>query len=350
MKVLHTEWSDGWGGQEIRIISEMEGVREKGVDVLLACRENSKILNEAKKRNFKVYTLPFRGNFDLKTILLLRKIIKKEKIDIINTHSGKDTWVGGLAAKSAGAKFIRTRHLSNRINPSRLNFINELADFIITTGSGVREDMIKYNRIDPNKIISIPTGVDENIFDPSKYAKNSLRKKFNFKNKIVIGALGVLRKVKGHIHLIEAAKELLKKYENIEFAIAGEGPLKKSLQEEIKDIKNFRLLGHQNAYEFLAAIDIFVLPSLNEGVPQSLIQALMMNIPSVATDVGSVKDLYFENNFLLAKSKDSKDLADKISILIENPQSKNTREYMIKNFSKNVMIDKVLDVYKKVLN
>jgi hypothetical protein len=71
VRVLHTEWSDGWGGQEIRIISEMEGVREKGVDVRLACREKSRIKEEALKRGFKVYTLPFRGNLDFKTLFEL---------------------------------------------------------------------------------------------------------------------------------------------------------------------------------------------------------------------------------------------------------------------------------------
>ena len=153
MKVLHTEWSDGWGGQEIRIISEMEILREMGVELVLATRENAKIKKEAQKRGFKVYTLPFNGKFDFKTFFSLKNIIKKENIDIVNTHSGKDTWVGGLAAKTSKIKFIRTSHLSNPINPSRINFINELADFIITTGSGVREAMIKNNRIKPNKII-----------------------------------------------------------------------------------------------------------------------------------------------------------------------------------------------------
>ena len=80
MRVLHTEWSNGWGGQEIRIITEMEGVREKGVDVRLACRENSKIKEEALKRGFKVYVLPFRGNADLETLFKLRKIIKIRQV------------------------------------------------------------------------------------------------------------------------------------------------------------------------------------------------------------------------------------------------------------------------------
>ena len=117
VKVLHTEWSDGWGGQEIRIINEMRAIRSKGVKVFLACKASSMIREKAIKNDFKVFILPFRGNGDIKTLILLTKIIKKNSIDIVNTHSGKDTWVGGLAAKFSGVKFIRTRHLSNSINP-----------------------------------------------------------------------------------------------------------------------------------------------------------------------------------------------------------------------------------------
>ena len=130
IRVLHTEWSDGWGGQEIRIINEMIALREKKIEVFLACRDHSTIKQKALQNNIKVFILPFRGNIDLITLFHLKKIIKQYSINIVNTHSGKDTWVGGLAAKLAGIKFIRTRHLSNRINPSRLNFINELADYI----------------------------------------------------------------------------------------------------------------------------------------------------------------------------------------------------------------------------
>ena len=115
IKVLHTEWSDGWGGQEIRIINEMIAVREEGIEVFLACRDNSKIKNKAIENNIKVFLLPFKGNLDFNTIYKLIKIIKEYNINIVNTHSGKDTWVGGIAAKLSGAKFIRTRHLSNII-------------------------------------------------------------------------------------------------------------------------------------------------------------------------------------------------------------------------------------------
>ena len=106
IRVLHTEWSDGWGGQEIRIIHEMKMIRSEGVEVYLACRENSMIKDEAIENNIKVFVLPFRGNLDFITILKLIKIIKYHSINIVNTHSGKDTWVGGFAAKLAGTAVI----------------------------------------------------------------------------------------------------------------------------------------------------------------------------------------------------------------------------------------------------
>ena len=174
IKVLHTEWSDGWGGQEIRIINEIQLIQDKGIEVYLACRNDSIIKQKALESNIKTFVLPFKGNADFKTIFELRNIILKNKITFINSHSGKDTWVAGIAAKLTGIKFIRTRHLSNPINRSRLNFINEVADYIFTTGESIRASMIESNRINSEKIKSIPTGVNCELFNPNKYNRKKI--------------------------------------------------------------------------------------------------------------------------------------------------------------------------------
>lgn len=360
IKVLHTEWSDGWGGQEIRIINEMIAVREKGVEVFLACRENSKIKDKAIENNIQVFILPFRGNIDLKTMFLLIKIIKDKKIDIVNTHSGKDTWVGGIAAKLSGAKFIRTRHLSNIINPSRFNFINELADYIFTTGESVKNDMIKYNRIAPNKIISIPTGIDENLFDPTKYDNLNSRKFFNFKNdEILIGIVAVLRQFKRHDIFIDVAKKILDKYpkKNIRFVIAGDGPQKIKLSKLIDnfDLKDkIIMLGHVSDIPvLLSTLDIFLLTSdSKEGVPQSVMQAMLMNKAVIATNVGSIADLLNEKNFMLVNNEE--EILNSCCLLIDNEGvrnefSKNSRDYILKNFSKKVMVNKIMNIYKELV-
>ncbi len=357
IRVLHTEWSNGWGGQEIRVINEMIAVRGEGVDVFLACRDDAIIKKKALENNIKVFTLPFRGNVDFKTLFSLNKIIKDYSIDIVNTHSGKDTWVGGLAAKLAGTKFIRTRHLSNRISPARTNFINGLADYIITTGESVREDMIKYNRIQSHKIQSIPTGIDSSIFNPDKYDIAECRKQFNLRdNEIAIGILAVLRQFKRHDLFLEMAKAIIGKYpdKKLVFIIAGDGPQKNNIKKIINDLNltpHVKFLGHINKVsEFLSALDILVLSSdSKEGVPQSVIQGLFMNKPVVATNSGSTKDLFFENNFQLVKRDNLMALVSGVSYYLNTSEEISSRIYMIKNFTLKIMVQKIMAVYKKLL-
>ncbi|NOX15264.1 MAG: glycosyltransferase family 4 protein [Epsilonproteobacteria bacterium] len=357
IKVLHTEWSDGWGGQEIRIINEMIAVRQQGVEVCLACRDHAQIKQKAIQNNIEVFILPFRGNFDFSTMFSLKKIIEENNIDIVNTHSGKDTWVGGFAAKLAKVKFIRTRHLSNMINPSRLNFINELADFIFTTGESVKENMIKYNRIKPERILSVPTGIDGNIFNPKKYNKKQERDKLGLKDdEIAIGIVAVLRSFKRHDLFIEAAEILSKKYNNLKFFIVGDGPKKKEMETLVctKKLQNRVIfLGHINEpSKILCALDIFALTSdSKEGVPQSIIQALLMNKKVLATDAGSTKDLYKNSNFLIAKKGSLSAIVNGLDELInDNSQTeKNSRDYINKNFSQSVMVEKIINVYRNMV-
>ena len=357
IRVLHTEWSDGWGGQEIRIINEMKALRNKGIRVYLACREHSLIKKKAEESNLEVFVLPFRGNADLLTLSKLIRIIKANSIDIVNTHSGKDTWVGGLSAKLARVKFIRTRHLSNPIKESRLNFINELADYIFTTGESVKSNMIKNNRIKPEKIQSIPTGIDASFFDPAKFNKVECKKLFSINNdNISIGIMAVLRQFKRHDLFLKMANDIIKRFpnKNFNFLIAGNGPQKESIISWIDELglnKNVRLLGHVDQVpEFLSALDIVVLSSdSKEGVPQCVMQALMMNKSVVSTNSGSTADLFHKNNFQLVETNSFEALSSGVMHFLLKNQKVNSRDYIQLNFSLELMSRKILSVYKELL-
>jgi glycosyltransferase involved in cell wall biosynthesis len=357
IRVLHTEWSNGWGGQEIRVINEMIAVRKEGVDVFLACRDDSVIRRKALENNIKVFTLPFRGNSDFKTLFGLNKIIKTYSIDIINTHSGKDTWVGGLAAKLAGIKFIRTRHLSNRISPARTNFINELADYIFTTGESVREDMIKYNRIKPELIQSIPTGIDVDVFDPVLYDREVCRQQFNLQeDEVAIGIIAVLRQFKRHDLFLEMARLLVDSYpdKKLVFLLAGDGPQKDnivSLIDQLELTSKVRMLGHVGQVpELLTALDAFVLSSdSKEGVPQSVMQALLMNKSVVATNSGSTRDLLNGDNFQLIEAGSVLALVDAISFYLDGKNLNHDRSFIVNHYSKAVMSKKIVHLYHLLL-
>jgi len=358
IRVLHTEWSDGWGGQEIRIINEMIAVREQGIKVYLACTNHAQIKQKALDNDIKVFTLPFKGNADFKTLFGIKKIIQENQIDIVNTHSGKDTWVGGLAAKLAGIKFIRTRHLSNPIKPSRSNFINELADYIFTTGEGVRLAMINDNRIKPEKIQSIPTGIDADIFDSNNFNRQACRDLFHFQDdQIVIGIIAVLRLFKRHDRFLNMVRNVIdnNSEKNIHFVMAGDGPQRESLSNMINDLGlqgRISMLGHvSNVPELLQALDIFVLTSdSGEGVPQSVMQALLMRTAVVSTNAGSTKDLYHNDNFILTDKDSQQGLNEACNKLVNsqdlrNEYAINSRDYVLNNFSKVKMTEKIINIY-----
>lgn len=115
MKILHTEASPGWGGQEMRILREAEGMRSRGHEVIFAIREAGGLVKPARDAGFLVYEIPFTKKTLFSTFFQLLKIIRKQAIDLVNTHSSFDAWIGGLAAKLSGSRVIRTRHLSTPI-------------------------------------------------------------------------------------------------------------------------------------------------------------------------------------------------------------------------------------------
>jgi len=110
------------------------------------------------------------------------------------------------------------------------------------------------------------------------------------------------------------------------------------------------MLGHiENSAEFLRAIDIFVLTSdKNEGVPQSLMQALFMETASIATTAGSIKDLHKEDNFLISKPIEDKIYNNIKSYLLKKEKIIPNREFMIENFSKKASTNKILSIYKSL--
>ena len=363
IKVLHTECTNSFGGQEIRIINEMLILQKAGFKMFLAAKKNKPLAKEARKKGLKVFELPFRGYWDIETFIRLIYLIKKYDIDIVNTHSSQNTWLGGIAAKLLGKKFIRSRHISTPIKKSKLNFINHIADYIITTGEEIKNSIIKNNKISPKKIISIPSASDINKFNPNRYDKEKSREFFNIKkDSIIVGNLSQLREMKGLEDFIEIANILLKKYNNLIFVIAGEGDksFKEKLQNRVKELKiedRVIFLGYVKEPElFLKALDIFLFTSKEgEGLPQSVTQALMMSLPVIATDVGSTKDIFKGDNFILVKPKNNKDILEKLDMLIASKEERNrlssvARESVISDFSLESMRDKIVYVYEKILN
>ena len=145
--ILHTEWSSGWGGQEMRIVAEAAAFRDRGYSMTMACQPDSQIFRRAQEAGIPVIAFPMKKGLRISTVLRARRLLREHAFDIVHTHSSVDGWNFGLAARLAGVPVVRSRHLSTPIRQSWSSSLvyMKLADRVITSGAAIRQAMIDIN-------------------------------------------------------------------------------------------------------------------------------------------------------------------------------------------------------------
>lgn len=301
MKILHTEASLGWGGQEMRILAEAEGMRERGHEIFFAVADGAQLAVKARLKGFEVFEIKLRLKSFIPALYQLCRVIRQHQIQIVNTHSSADAWLGGIASRLMGCKTIRTRHLStpskSGIN-SRMLY-HYLADYTVTTCQEVADKIQSQAAIPKKRCRSIPTGVDENKLRVLDGTVEKFKTDHGISEKdVVIGTTCILRSWKGISDLLKAAK-ILENYSHVKWLIVGDGPCKESYIEEARSygLENRVLFTGQLSppYTAIAAMDVFVLLSTaNEGVSQASLQAAYLQKPLVTTTVGGLPEVAIE--------------------------------------------------------
>ena len=360
MKILHTESSCGWGGQEIRTLTESRGMIARGHDVTIACPEHSNIYREAQKRSIKAIALPIEKK-RIPALMAMKSFLSENQFDVINTHSSTDSWLVSLciAWKKKRPGIVRTRHLSTQVhnNKATLWLYNKGNDFIVTTGEQLRQTLHKENGLSLDKMKSVPTGIDEQRFKPSKdkfLAKKAIGVPVD---KTMIGILATIRTWKGHEYLLDAVAQL--KRDDFHLLIIGDGPHRPALEAKIDSLgigDCVSMVGNQdNVVPWLQALDIFTLPSYgNEGVPQGIMQAMLCSLPVISTDVGSILEVvHHEKNGYIVGTKDSESLGKAIQLLLDAPENREkfgqySLSHALANCTMTTMVDQMETVFNQV--
>lgn len=299
MHILHTEWSQGWGGQEIRIIAEMEALTAEGIKTSIACHPESQIYEQAGKRGLDAYPIKFGTPANLATILQVAKLAKRIKATIIHTHSSKDSWIGGIAGKLSAIPVVRSRHISALIKKKPTNRIlyGYLPKSIVTSGRIIAEQLIDATGVSPEKVFAVAPGADPRRFVPNLEAGKEIRAEFNIpEDATVYGMVAVLRSWKGHCLFLEAITPLIKSDPTVWVLIVGDGPMKEPIESKIKELgitDRVVLTGHRSDPErYYPALDVHLLPSLrNEGAPQAVPQAMMCGVANITSDGGGLPEV-----------------------------------------------------------
>jgi glycosyltransferase involved in cell wall biosynthesis len=286
--VLHTEASVGFGGQELRIVTESRWLLDHGWDVLVAGQPGSRLLDEGRRLDVPTVAVRMRRALDPPALLALRRLIAERNVALVHTHSSVDSWLGGLAARSRGRPVVRSRHVTIAVSRRR-GLVYRLADRIISSGEAAGR-VVAAAGVEPARIVPIPPGVDTGCFHPG-VSGASVRAELGLGGAPVIGLVANIRGSKGHDVFLEAARAVLAGEPAARFLIVGDGIGFDDVRRRVGALgleAAVRMTGfRRDIPEVMAALDVLVLPSLrSEAASQVIPQALAVGTPVVATRVG----------------------------------------------------------------
>lgn len=305
---------------------------------------------------------------DLIAFFKLCFYIKKGKHDIVHTHSSKAGFLGRIAARLMRVRVvIHTPHCfcfeaqdMHRIKKSFYFHIEKLAalfcDKIIAVSESQKKDILALGLTDERKVITIENGVD--VYKFGNNGINILKKKQELgldNGSTILGTVGVLNESKGHRYIIEAVSKILAEGFDVRLIIAGEGILHKDLDTLRASLgldSRVKLLGfREDIAELLSLMDIFVFPSLWEGMSLALLEAMACGLPVISTDVHGAVDLIGNNQRgILVQRKDVQGLVDAIRYLVSDPNKakrmgEEARELIGKNYTLEKQVERIQGLY-----
>lgn len=364
MNILYLTTHLNIGGITSYLLTLTKGMLKKGHKVYLAS-SGGQLLNRFLKEGIIHITIPIRTKAELNPKILfslvkLRRFIQQNNIQIIHSHTRVTQVLGELIRYFFHRPYISTCHgffkprLIRRIFPA-------WGIKVIAISDAVKEHLIKDFKVNPEKIRVIYNGIDlENFSLPGVEEKLKIKEKFSFRDGPIIGIIARLSEVKGHLYLIKAMETVLSYLPKAQLVIVGEGRIKERLFRLVKDLRIERnvvfLPQIIDTKELLSVIDLFVMPSLEEGLGLSLMEAMALGLAVVASDVGGIKNLIQHNyNGILVKPKDIEGLAKAIIEVLLDKEKKeylgrNARLFIQENFSQEKMVSNTEEVYLECLN
>ncbi|HXL67891.1 MAG TPA: glycosyltransferase family 4 protein [Xanthobacteraceae bacterium] len=360
LRILHTEASTGWGGQEIRILDESAGMQARGHTLRIAAPAEAPIVDAARKRGLGADAIPINRR-TLAGLRGLIAVIDAFKPDVIVTHSSTDSWLAALATWLFRRRVtvVRTRHLSTPIAAGILNrwLYGWVPRRVVTTGEAVRTMLIERLALNPAHVVSVPTGTDLARFFPGDRAE--ARRALGLSDGSLVGIVATLRSWKGHRFLLRALAD--PRLADLRLVIVGDGPQEKALRQQVDELglqARVQFAGQQSdVAPWMRAFDVMALPSTgNEGVPQALMQAMACGIPVVTTPVGAIPELVRDGvTGLLVPAENRLALAEAIARLLGDKALASRlaaagRELIVAKHSSTAMLDAMEDVLRQAVS
>jgi sugar transferase (PEP-CTERM/EpsH1 system associated) len=364
-RILYINQSMAMGGIESMIVDFARLLPPDEFDPHVAVFESGGSLESAlNERRVPLHPLNKREGIDLGLLFRLRRLLRTHGIDVIHSHNYSAWLYAGLAARGLGetihvhtehseVDFFRRRYAAER-------WLSRMTTHVVAVSKHVHDVMIREVGIHPARVRLIYNGVDTTRFAPNALARKAVRGALNLsRDQIVIGIIARLATIKNHDLLLRAYAPLCRKPNNrARLVIVGDGtergPLG-HLAHQLGIAEHVLFLGERrDTPELLNAFDIYVLPSFNEGMNLTLLEAMSSGLPVVVTNVGGNVEMVEEGvTGYLVPSNDIAALSERLRQLTDAPESRarmgrQGREHILRLFDQQVMMDQYLSLYRAV--
>ena len=356
MQVVHDL---NFGGMQRVVVDLCLNVNSSKFNMSVCCLEelgpNAK---ELERKGIPVFLVKKKPGIDWLLPFRLRKFFLQQKVQVVHTHGINPFFYGTIGAKLARVPVvIQTDHARGTFPVARKEMVSEMVlswfvDRIVAVSDGVKSDLVKYEHISPEKIQVIYNGIDESKFRIKIDQKKKREELGIGKHDKVIGIGVRLSEQKGINYLIEAVSLVVKSFPNVKLLIIGDGECRTDLEKLASDCgiaDKVIFTGFRNDIpELLQIMDIYSLPSLWEGHPLVLLEAMAAGKPVVATDIpGNRETVEHGKTGMLTPTRNSEKLAKALLKLLEDDDMRRKMGSMgHKRFRKLFIIDKTVKNYQ----
>lgn len=357
-KILHLITGLGVGGAET-ILSEIVPRLQKEFDNRVCCIIGHGIIGKKlEDSNIPVYYLDLKNFFDFGAIFRFKKVINEFQPEILITYLIHADLFGRFFGKLFGVKKVISSKHGSLLQWDFLKYLDRFTSFLVTKyivlTKTEQKKIIRELKISKDRTVIIPNGIDLNKFDVV-VDKNEKKKELGINNdNLNIVCVSNLREEKGHEYLLEAFEKLFEKHKKSNLLIVGNGEKKETLISQIADYQskdNVHFLGNrQDVTEILKISDIFVMPTLAEGMSMAILEAISSGLPIITTTIAANKEL-IENEItgLLVQPRSDREITESMQRLLNDVQLRKrlgqaAKEKAASEFEINLIIKKLADL------
>jgi glycosyltransferase involved in cell wall biosynthesis len=364
MKLLQICSASELGGGEVHVADLVRALASRGHAVYLAVRPDSPLRAPLAGVIASWHEMGLRNSLDLQSARSIAELIKLHGIEIVHAHMGRDYLVAALACRQAQrAKLVLTRHhyLPLKRNALYKWMLGDVAA-VIAVSDSVRDSIIERLALPAERVRTIPNWIDPERFQSIQ--RDVARALFRVRANLVVACIGQITPAKGQEEFVRAASRVAQMRSDVEFLIVGEEnqdekPFTSELMRLAESLgldSRLRFLGHvRHIPELLAACDVVVVPSWDEGFSLVTIEAMAARRPVLASNVGGITNIIKDNSTgIMFPARDVHALSSKLMWMLSDPPlrerlSVQGQRDVYTRFGREQIIDQIEAVYFEVL-